>query len=140
MKLLLISALFLGSIGCEAQSSTTVKPDTATKEFDKTYTKVSRTAYFPGGTPAWKAFLGKNLRYPDAAVNDEIHGDIVVQFDVDEEGNTSNIQAISGPKKGGLREEAVRMITLSGKWEPAVNKGVKVKATIKETISFKLVK
>ena len=133
MKLPLIAALFLASISCEAQSS-------AGADRDKVFTKVEMTAYFPGGTPAWKAFLGKNLRYPEAAVDNEIQGDILVQFDVDEEGNTSNIKAISGPKKGGLREEAIRMITLSGKWVPATSKGTKIKATIKETISFKLVK
>src|SRR5439155_24205765 len=74
---ILLAALFLTSISCEAQSS-------ASADRDKVFTKVERTAYFPGGTPAWKAFLGKNLRYPDAAVNNEIQADILVQFDVDE--------------------------------------------------------
>jgi hypothetical protein len=36
-----------------------------------------------------------------------------VQFIVNTDSTISDVQAISGPKKGGLREESVRVITLS---------------------------
>jgi protein TonB len=138
MKFYLITALalFLATMICTAQDTTTRKQDTA----KRTFTIVEISPLFPGGTSAWQAFLGKNLRYPDEALGNEIQGDIVVQFDVDEDGNTSNIKAISGPKKGGLREEAIQIIRISGKWEPASRNGVKIKSWRKETISFKLVK
>jgi len=101
---------------------------------------VETPPHFPGWRDAWNTFLAKNLRYPNEAVDNEIHGDIVVQFDVDTAGNTSNIKAISGPKKGGLREEALRIVALSGKWLPATINGRNIKGTAKETISFKMVK
>jgi periplasmic protein TonB len=126
MKLFITAALFLSILSCHAQ------------DVDPTFAKVSMEAHFPGGKPAWLKFLNKTIRYPDDAVNREIMGDVVVQFQVDEQGNLSDIHAISGPKKGGLRDEAVRVITASGKWEPMLQNGVKVKAVLKETISFKL--
>ena len=56
---------------------------------------------------------------------------VVVQFIVDVDGSVSNVQAISGPEKAGLREEAVRIIKLSGKWIPAIQYYNNVKSYVK---------
>ncbi|MBS1659794.1 MAG: TonB family protein, partial [Bacteroidetes bacterium] len=58
--------------------------------------KVEIDASYPGGMPAWQRFMNKNFRYPDEAQNIELQGTVVVQFVVDEQGNVSNVQAISG--------------------------------------------
>jgi periplasmic protein TonB len=108
------------------------------EDYDKTFTKVEIESDFPGGAAAWLRYLNKNLRYPDDAVNNEIQGTVVVQFIVDKEGNVSDVQAISGPDQGGLREEAVRVIKKSGKWTPAVQNGRNVKSYKKQPIVFKL--
>ncbi|HEV9036495.1 MAG TPA: TonB family protein [Puia sp.] len=107
-------------------------------DYDKTFTKVEIESDFPGGSAAWLRYLNKNLRYPDDAVNNEIQGTVVVQFIVDKEGNVSEVQAISGPENGGLREEAVRVIKKSGKWTPAIQNGRQVKSYKKQPIVFKL--
>jgi periplasmic protein TonB len=108
------------------------------EDYDKTFTKVEIESEFPGGAAAWLRYLNKNLRYPDDAVNNEIQGTVVVQFIVDKEGNVSDVQAISGPDNGGLREEAIRVIKKSGKWTPAVQNGRQVKSYKKQPIVFKL--
>jgi protein TonB len=108
------------------------------EDYDKTFTKVEIESDFPGGAGAWLRYLNKNLRYPDDAVNNEIQGTVVVQFIVDKEGNVSDVQPISGPENGGLREEAVRVIKKSGKWTPAVQNGRQVKSYKKQPILFKL--
>jgi periplasmic protein TonB len=108
------------------------------EDYDKTFTKVEIESEFPGGAAAWLRYLNKNLRYPDDAVNNEIQGTVIVQFIVDKEGNVSDVQPISGPDNGGLREEAVRVIKKSGKWTPAVQNGRQVKSYKKQPIVFKL--
>ena len=108
------------------------------EDYDKTFTKVEIESEYPGGPSAWLRYLNKNFRYPDDAVNNEIQGTVVVQFIVDKEGNVSDVQAISGPENGGLREEAVRVIKKSGKWTPAVQNGRQVKSYKKQPIVFKL--
>lgn len=108
------------------------------EDYDKTFTKVEIESEFPGGSAAWLRYLNKNLRYPDDAVNNEIQGTVVVQFIVDKEGNVSDVQAISGPDQGGLRDEAVRVIKKSGKWTPAIQNGRQVKSYKKQPIVFKL--
>ena len=107
-------------------------------DYDQTFTKVEIESDYPGGQGAWSRYLGKTLHYPEEAVNNEIQGSVIVQFIVDKEGNVSNVEAISGPTDGGLREEAVRVIKKSGKWTPAIQNGRQVKSQKKQPIVFKL--
>jgi protein TonB len=107
-------------------------------DYDQTFTKVEIESEFPGGSGQWARYLQKNLHFPEEAVNNEIHGAVVVQFIVDKDGNVSNVEAISGPTEGGLREEAVRVIKKSGQWTPAIQNGRKVKSYKKQPIQFQL--
>jgi protein TonB len=133
MKLIPIAAFFLSAITCHAQDSTASRRDTSI-----IFTKVEIEAEYPGGQPAWLRFLNKNFRYPNEAVSNEIQGDVIVQFKVDLQGNASDIHAISGPEKGGLREEAERIIKVSGKWTPAIQNGHQVRSYKKQILVFKI--
>jgi protein TonB len=105
-------------------------------DYDKIFIKVEQESTYPGGMAAWARYLNKNLRVPDEAINNQIQGSVMVQFVVDQEGNVSDVQAISGPTDGGLREEAIRVIKKSGKWTPAEQNGRKVKSYKKQPIGF----
>ena len=107
-------------------------------DYDKIFTKVEIESQYPGGSPAWLRFLNKNLRFPDDALNNNIQGTVIVQFIVDKEGNVSDVQAISGPDQGGLRDEAIRVIRKSGQWLPAIQNGVKVKSYKRQPVIFVL--
>lgn len=106
--------------------------------YDEIFTKVEIESSYPGGAGAWMRYLNKTFRYPQEAQDDGIQGTVVVQFIVDKEGNVSEVEAVSGPSTGGLRDEAIRVIKKSGKWEPAVQNGRKVKSYKKQPITFKL--
>ena len=105
---------------------------------DGIFMKVETESSFPGGAGAWLRFLNKNLHYPDEAINTETQGTVVVQFIVDKEGHISDVEAISGPDKGGLREEAVRVIKKSGQWTPAVQNGRYVKSYKRQPVTFQI--
>ena len=105
---------------------------------DGIFYKVEVDASFPGGPGAWLRFLNRNLRFPDDAMNAGIQGTVTVQFIVDKEGNVSDVQAISGPEQGGLREEAIRVIKKSGKWTPALQNGRYVKAYRMQPVTFQV--
>jgi protein TonB len=107
-------------------------------DYDKTFTKVEIESDYPGGASAWQRYLNKNFKYPQEAQDNGVQGIVVVQFIVDKEGNVSDVEALSGPTDGGLREEAVRVIKKSGKWTPAVQNGRQVKSYKKQPIVFKL--
>jgi len=103
---------------------------------DVIWNKVEIPSEYPGGTAAWQRFLNKNLRFSQEAIDNEIQGAVVVQFIVDQEGNVSNVEAISGPEE--LRAEAVRVIKKSGQWTPAIQNGRKVKSYKRQPIIFRL--
>ena len=147
MKLFLTLFCLLSILSSRAQETAThidttlhAQDTTQSAEIDndKTFTKVEIEASYPGGNPAWLRFLVKNLRYPDKAQMHNIMGDVMVQFIVDKDGNVSDIEAISGPDQGGLREEAVRMIKLSGKWTPGMQNGRQVRSYKRQMIRFKM--
>jgi protein TonB len=100
------------------------------------FTKVEVESFYPGGIEAWKRFLIKNFRTPEEAIAQEISGTVIVQFIVDKEGNVSDVHAISGPEV--FRQEAVRVIRRSGKWEPAIQNGRKVSSYKSQPIVVQL--
>ena len=102
----------------------------------QTFITVQIQSEYPGGPPAWQRYLNKNFRYPQNAMDNGIQGQVMVQFIVDKEGNVSNVEAVSGPDE--LREEAVRVIKKSGKWNPAVQNGRQVKSYKRQSILFQL--
>ena len=105
---------------------------------DAIFVPIEFEAQFPGGMAAWARFLNKNLHFPDDAQNNGIQGKVVVQFVVDREGNVSDVEAISGPEQGGLREEAVRVIKKSGKWVPGNQNGKAVKSYKRQPVTFQI--
>lgn len=100
------------------------------------FRKVEIESEYPGGKSAWMRYLLKTFRYPSEAEENGIEGVVIVQFIVDQEGKVSDAQVISGPKE--LWEEAVRVISKSGTWTPAIQNGRMVKSYKKQPIVFKL--
>jgi len=106
------------------------------EEGEVIFTKVEIESQYPGGLGAWSAFLNRNLVYPQEAVDIEKQGTVTIKFIVDTEGNVSDVTAVSGPEE--LRKAAVAVIRKSGRWEPAIQNGKKVKSYKTQPITFKL--
>jgi len=111
-------------------------PKEKEEDWDKTFLSVQIESQYPGGLRAWKYFLERNMRYPQDAIDNDIQGTVLVQFIVDKEGNVSEVEAVSGPEE--LRPEAVRVISKSGKWTPAIQQGRQVKSYKRQPVKFEL--
>lgn len=83
-------------------------------------------------------FSQQDILLSQEAIRNGIEGVVVIQFIVDDQGKVSDIEAISGPVSGGLREEAIRVIKRSGKWESAIWNGYKVTSYKKQPLIFRL--
>jgi N-acetylmuramoyl-L-alanine amidase len=103
---------------------------------DTIYKVVEVEASYPGGQKGWLEYLVKNLKYPEAAVSNEIQGQVIVEFVVKMDGSLSEIHALSGPQ--ALKAESVRVIRESGIWVPAKNNGKQVDSYHKQPINYKL--
>ncbi|MCX6277227.1 MAG: energy transducer TonB [Bacteroidetes bacterium] len=91
---------------------------------------------YPGGGEAFKAFVAENLHYPVEAMEANIEGSVMVEYDVHDTGEVSNSHIIKGLGYG-CDEEAIRVINLL-KFEKVKNRGLRVKMTTKTTIHFRL--
>jgi protein TonB len=113
-------------------------PKKPEEDYNGLFLKVEIESKYPGGAEAWRRFLIRNLsnNYPQEAIDNQISGTVMVQFIVDQEGNVSDVEAISGPVE--LRAVAVKMIRKSGKWEPAIQNHRKVKSYKRQPITFTL--
>jgi len=94
-------------------------------------------AEYPGGFGAWQHFLSKTLKCPTDSMGNGISGIVVVQFIVNEDGNVTDVKAISGSEP--LIKEAVRVIKKSNKWTPArrVSSGRNIKSYKKQPFIFR---
>ncbi|MDR3235507.1 MAG: TonB family protein [Prevotellaceae bacterium] len=79
---------------------------------------VEQQASFPGGEAELMKWLGKNLDYPDLAIEMGLSGRITVQFEVSKEGKIRNIKILKGVDKV-LDDAAKRTIEKMPQWIPA---------------------
>lgn len=103
----------------------------------KIYTVVEQQPMFPGGIEEMYKFLGRNIRYPKAAVDAGATGRVFLSFVVTETGEIGEIKVLKGIGHG-CDEEAVRVLSLFPKWEPAKQDGVPVNVRYNLPINFQM--
>ncbi|MEM6802092.1 MAG: TonB family protein [Bacteroidota bacterium] len=93
---------------------------------------------FPGGTKSMYSFLNQHIEYPQQARDFEVEGKVYVQFEVDTKGNIKHPKVVK--KLGyGCDEEALRIVQLMPKWEPAKNMGQEVPYLYTLPVTFRLI-
>lgn len=96
-----------------------------------------RFAQFPGGMNGWRNYLMKNLKYPKVAIDRDIQGTVMLEFMVDTDGTIRDIKVVSSPHES-LTNEALRLMNLSPKWEPAIQYNKTVKGRLRQPFNFRL--
>jgi len=103
-----------------------------------TQSEVSTPVKYKGGLRAFKRFAVFNLEYPQEAMNQQIHGRVILFFVVEPNGTLSGIRILKG-LGGGCTEEAMQFIKRTqGHWIPARVEGVPVRSYFKFPIIFQL--
>lgn len=95
-----------------------------------------RIPTYPGGKEAYLKFINENIVYPEQAIASKIEGQVYVSYTVNNIGEIVDVEIIKGIGYG-CDEEAIRVIRLM-QYEPARNRGVKMKVEMKTRIQFKL--
>lgn len=90
---------------------------------------------YPGGPKALSQFIYEQLRYPSEALALGIEGMVVVEYDIDYQGNVIETRAVLGIGHG-CDEEACRVVRLL-KFNVGKNRGVHVIFHQKARIQFK---
>ena len=83
-------------------------------------------------------FIAENLRYPESALEAKVEGTVIVEYEIDDNGDVSNPHILKGLGYG-CDEEAIRLVNLL-RFEKVKNRGVRLKITSKTNINFRLTK
>jgi TonB family protein len=94
-------------------------------------------AEFPGGTYGLNRFIGANMTYPEESLKKNEEGKVFLSFVVKADGSIDSIQVERGVSKN-LDNEAVRLLTIMPRWNPAEYNGRKVATRVRFPISFTL--
>lgn len=92
---------------------------------------------YPGGIGKFYDFLGKNIKYPAMAVENDIQGNVFVSFTVERDGTLSDIK-VERRLGFGTDEEAIRVLKLTRGWNPGTQNGKPVRVKYNIPIKFAL--
>lgn len=104
----------------------------------KTYSTSVVQPQFKGGLNELYKFLGQNIQYPDYASRKNITGRVYMTFVVCEDGSLCDYKVLKGVQED-IDTEALRVVKkMSGRWEPGVQRGQKVRVKYNLPINFML--
>jgi len=84
---------------------------------------------FPGGDAAFIAFIESNFQFPPRCLEEGISAVITMRFVIDVRGKISRIYCTEPSKScPEFTDEAIRVLTKSPRWVPAINNGAPVTA------------
>ena len=91
-----------------------------------------------GGQRRFNRYISKNLRYPAAAAQANMEGEVALSFFVEPNGTISQPEVVQSAGYG-MDEEAIRLLLEGPKWQPATNaegEAIRQRASIR--VAFKL--
>lgn len=115
--------------GARAQDTTKTQP--------RIFVAVEQEPAFQGGIQEFYKYIGSNLRYPRVASILGLTGKVYLTFVVEKDGSVSNVTPVNCIG-AGCESEAVRVVSMSPKWSPGIQKGrtVRVQYTMPITFNF----
>ncbi|RLD59253.1 MAG: hypothetical protein DRJ05_06690 [Bacteroidetes bacterium] len=138
---LMISISINGKISAQEVDNRTEKQnpesDGSTQK-EPIYAIVTKMPSFPGGDKAFQKFLSRNIKYPEEARKNGIAGTVYLKFNIEKDGEVSNVKLLRGIG-GGCDEEAIRVVSLLPNYNPGLDEnGKPVRTVFNIPISFNL--
>lgn len=131
---LIVALAFLFSASAQGQlalnSSNLLKDNTSVK-------KLNASPEFIGGWEELSRYLNENLEYPILAKTQGLEGKIIVEFSITKSGKIKDIQ-LQNSLIDELDREAIRLVGLMPRWQPAIQNGIPREVSYQLPIVFKL--
>ena len=99
--------------------------------------EVDKTAEFPGGQKALMKFLGKEIRYPKVAKDENSEGTVFTSFVIGKDGVCRDFKIKKGVSDA-LDEAALDALKKMPKWTPAEKDGKKTAMEMTIPVKFQL--
>lgn len=104
---------------------------------DTTYFPFEVVAAFPGGHQAMSRWIGRQIRYPEDAIENNISGKVYVRFIIEKDGTITNIYIERGVSPS-MDQEVIRVVNEMPKWEPGWFDGRLVSSAFRLPVNFQL--
>lgn len=101
------------------------------------YQTLEKAAETPDGLSGFYNYVANNMSYPTDARRNGTEGRVYIQFIVDRDGSVRDVKCVKGISSS-CNKEAVRVISLSPYWNPALHRGQTMHQKIVMPIVFKL--
>jgi hypothetical protein len=162
----IVAILFFTSFISAATFGQTDSLASDTTEDIVEFITVESPARFPGGDEAFHKLIAHNLEYPKEAFENDVMGEVWIQFDIDKKGNVENVEVEKSEivkmeteviklgffrrKKVTEKEEkvegydyclgtcAANLISNSPQWEPATQRGKNVSMRYRVPIRYRI--
>lgn len=92
---------------------------------------------FPGGMEALLQYLGRNIKYPTIAQEQNIQGKSIISFVVNKDGSIVDPK-VEKSLDSSCDKEAMRVISTMPKWKPGKQRGKPVRVKYTVPVSFRL--
>ena len=111
--------------------------DNKAEDKEEVFEVIEQMPQFPGGEAALLGFINKNLIYPAKAAENFIQGKVIIHFIVSKTGEVTKVN-VKQSLDSLCDEEAIRVIKMLPKFEPAKQHGKNVSAWYTLPFTFKL--
>lgn len=98
---------------------------------------VEEQPLFPGGETALLAFITKNMRYPQEAIEAGIDGKVYIGFIISAAGKVTDVKLLRGVSTV-LDNEALRVVKSMPDWTPGRQNGKAVRVAFQVPVAFTL--
>lgn len=105
---------------------------------DIPFVKVEQMPSFMGGDlMTFRSWAMKQVRYPQIAIENNITGRVLLSFVIEKDGSLTNIKILQTPDVS-LSNEAIRIMKLSPKWTPGMQRDQAVRVKYTLPLEFRL--
>lgn len=111
--------------------------DSSTYSGEEIFVAVEQQAEFPDGNAALMKWISNNLRYPEAAKQNDIQGRVIVKFVVEKDGSIGAATIAKGVDSD-IDREALRIVKKMPRWKPARTNGQAVRSYFTIPVTFRL--
>lgn len=125
------------NLGQEAYVAPVIEEVEVEKKEEEIFVTVEENPEYPGGEAELYKYLGKNLKYPDIAKEQNLEGRVFVTFVVEKDGSISSPR-VTRDIGGGCGEEALRVVRGMPKWKPGRQRGAPVRTQFNLPVIFQL--
>ncbi|WP_293787506.1 energy transducer TonB [uncultured Pedobacter sp.] len=101
------------------------------------FVSIEKQPEFPGGISKFYAYLGRAIKYPPMAQENNVQGKVFLSFVVEKDGKLTDITVTRG-LGSGTDEEAIRVLKASPRWNPGIQNGKPVRVKYNINVNFTL--